>query len=129
MSERSYYNTNYDILYQNIEDVEKSDTQYRKDYLSVFGLKEYSYDKIKKGITSIHSKIKDNTSFKNIFESAKKHKHLMWLCSQDNEDITPLCVLFNYDHFYLLHNCLKDYFEYKDISDENYTAILNKLNN
>ena len=25
MSERTYYNTNYNILYQNIEDVEKSD--------------------------------------------------------------------------------------------------------
>jgi hypothetical protein len=127
MSERSYYNTNYDILYQNIEDVEKSDTQYRKDYLSVFGLKEYSYDKIDEGITNLHTKIKDNTSFKNIFEAATKHKHLMWLLQGGNTSI--LWVLFNYDHFYLLHNCLKDYFEYKDISDENYNAILNKLNN
>tara|TARA_Y100000389_G_C17328906_1_gene447020 strand:- start:502 stop:885 length:384 start_codon:yes stop_codon:yes gene_type:complete len=127
MSERTYYNTNYNILYQNIEDIEKSDTQYRKDYLSVFGLKEYSYDKIDEGITSLHTKIKDNTSFKNIFEAATKHKHLMWLLQGGNASI--LWVLFNYDHFYLLHNCLKDYFEYKDISDENYNAILNKLNN
>ena len=127
MSERSYYNTNYNVIYQNIEEEEKSDTQYRKDYLTVFGLKEYDYDKINNGITTLHSKIKDNTSFKNIFEAAKKHKHLMWLLQGGNASI--LWVLFNYDHFYLLHNCLKDYFEYKDISDENYNAILNKLNN
>jgi 2-hydroxy-3-keto-5-methylthiopentenyl-1-phosphate phosphatase len=127
MSERSYYNTNYNVIYQNIEDIEKSDTQYRKDYLTVFGLNEYNYEEIDKGITSLHTKIKDNTSFKNIFEAAKKHKHLMWLLQGGNASI--LWVLFNYDHFYLLHNCLKDYFEYKDISDENYNAILNKLNN
>jgi len=123
---RIYYNTNYNVIYQNIEDVEKSDTQYRKDYLNVFGLKEYDYDKINNGITTLHSKIKDNTSFKNIFEAAKKHKHLMWLLENG---ASTLWVLFNYDHFYLLHNCLKNYFEYKDISDENYNAILNKLNN
>ena len=127
MSERSYYNTNYNVIYQNIEDIEKSDTQYRKDYLTVFGLNEYNYEEIDKGITSLHTKIKVNTSFKNIFEAAKKHKHLMWLLQGGNASI--LWVLFNYDHFYLLHNCLKDYFEYKDISDENYNAILNKLNN
>ena len=127
MSERSYYNTNYNVIYQNIEDIEKSYTQYRKDYLTVFGLNEYNYEEIDKGITSLHTKIKDNTSFKNIFEAAKKHKHLMWLLQGGNASI--LWVLFNYDHFYLLHNCLKDYFEYKDISDENYNAILNKLNN
>ena len=127
MSERTYYNTNYNILYQNIEDIEKSDTQYRKDYLTVIGLNEYNYEENDKGITSLHTKIKDNTSFKNIFEAAKKHKHLMWLLQGGNASI--LWVLFNYDHFYLLHNCLKDYFEYKDISDENYNAILNKLNN
>ena len=66
--DRVYYNTNYNVIYPTLEDVEKSDTQYRKDYLSVFGLKEYSYDKINEGITSLHKKIKDNTSFKNIFE-------------------------------------------------------------
>ena len=125
--DRVYYNTNYNVIYPTIEDLVKSDTQYRKDYLSVFGLKEHDYEKINKGITSLHSKIKDNTSFKNIFEAATKHKHLMWLLQGGNASI--LWILFNYDHFYLLHNCLKDYFEYKDISDENYNAILNKLNN
>lgn len=125
--DRVYYNTNYNVIYPTIEEPEKSDTQYRKDYLSVFGLKEYDYEKINKGITSLHSKIKDNTSFKNIFEAATKHKHLMWLLQGGNASI--LWILFNYDHFYLLHNCLKDFFEYKDISDENYNAILNKLNN
>ena len=124
---RVYYNTNYNVIYPTIEDAEKSDTQYRKDYLSVFGLNEYNYEKINKGITTLHSKIKDNTSFKNIFEAASKHKHLMWLLQGGNASI--LWILFNYDHFYLLHNCLKDYFEYKDISDENYNAIINKLNN
>ena len=98
MSERTYYNTNYNILYQNIKDIEKSDTQYRKDYLTVFGLNEYNYEEIDKGITSLHTKIKDNTSFKNIFEAAKKHKHLMWLLQGGNASI--LWVLFNYDHFY-----------------------------
>ena len=125
--DRVYYNTNYNVIYPTIEEPEKSDTQYRKDYLSVFGLKEYDYEKINKEITSLHSKIKENTSFKNIFEAASKHKHLMWLLQGGNASI--LWILFNYDHFYLLHNCLKDYFEYKDISDENYNAILNKLNN
>ena len=125
--DRVYYNTNYNVIYPTIEDAEKSDTQYRKDYLSVFGLNEYNYEKINKGITTLHSKIKDNTSFKNIFEAASKHKHLMWLLQGGNASI--LWILFNYDHFYLLHNCLKDYFEYKDISDENYNAIINKLNN
>ena len=49
---RVYYNTNYNVIYPTIEDAEKSDTQYRKDYLSVFGLNEYNYEKIKKGITT-----------------------------------------------------------------------------
>ncbi len=124
--DNNYYNSNYKLQYYEIPNIEESDTQYRKEFLTVFNLKKYDETKIDKAMTILYNKLKNNQSFKNIFESASLQKQLSWLI---NDDISKLYILFNFDMFFLVHNCISDYFKYQDITEENYNIIMSKLNN
>ena len=121
METKKYYNSNYTLTYHNCEDNDIGDTQYRKEFLKVFNLKEYDDKELDKAMVILYNKVKDNTSFKNIFEAASKQKHLAWLI---RDDLSKLYVLFNFDLFHLFHNCLQDFFKYKDIMEENYNTIM-----
>jgi len=122
------YNTNYIITYNSITDSDKSDTQYRCDFLKLFGFKQYDDDNVNEAQLKLFNKIKNNKSFNNIFEKVKKHKKYSWFV-QGNTNFYAFIILFNYDLLYLLHNCLNDYFINHDISEDSYNAIFNALNN
>jgi hypothetical protein len=122
--EINYYNSNYKLEYYKIQDIEKSDTQYRKDLMTAWNLKKYDEKELDKSMIVLYNKLKDNQSFKNIFEKVSSHKNLSWLIS---DDISKLYVLFNYHNFSLIHLCIQDFFDCNDITKENYTKIMNSL--
>tara|TARA_B100000424_G_C22759740_1_gene409947 strand:- start:272 stop:673 length:402 start_codon:yes stop_codon:yes gene_type:complete len=122
------YNSDYKLIYKAIEDNDKSETQYRCDFLKVFGLDVFDDDIVFKSQRIVFDKIKENKSFINIFKKVKKNKYYGWL-THDQEDYYSFVVLFNYDLFHLAHQCLKDYFSINDISEESYKNIINALEN
>lgn len=122
------YNTDYKLTYKSINDYEKSDTQYRCEFLKVFRLDEFEDTNVDKCQKILFDKIKNNKSFINIFKKVKHHKQYCWL-THDKEDYYSFIILFNYDLFYLIHDCLKDFFVNNDISEYSYKNILNALEN
>jgi len=122
------YDTNSVLTYNTIEDSDKSETQYRCEFLKVFGLDTFDDDIIYNAQRTLFNKLKDNKSFINIFDKVLNHKHYGWL-THDKEQYYCFVILFNYDLFYLLHECLKDYFNINDISETSYENILKALKN
>lgn len=122
------YNTDYKLTYYSIKDIEKADTQYRCEFLKVFRLDQFEDTNVNKCQKILFDKIKNNKSFINIFKKVKQHKQYCWL-THDKEDYYSFIILFNYDLFYLIHDCLKDFFVNNDISENSYKKILNALEN
>ena len=60
------YNYSINTTYLTLDD-DKQDTQYRKEYLSVFNLEKYDEDVIMNTVDTLYKTYKDNEQIKNLF--------------------------------------------------------------
>lgn len=95
------YNYSISLNYKNLTDND-SDTQYRKEVLEVFSMKEYNQDIIKK---------QDD-----LFNELKEEYSQIIKCIMDNDrlalirnvsDNDAFMILFSYDYFYDNHNLIR----------------------
>ena len=95
------YNYSISLNYKNLTDND-SDTQYRKEVLEVFSMKEYNQDIIKK---------QDD-----LFNELKEEYSQIIKCIMDNDrlalirnvsDNDAFMLLFSYDYFYDNHNLIR----------------------
>ena len=95
------YNYSINLNYKNLTDND-SDTQYRKEVLEVFSMKEYNQDIIKK---------QDD-----LFNELKEEYSQIIKCIMDNDrlalirnvsDNDAFMILFSYDYFYDNHNLIR----------------------
>ena len=118
------YNYNYNVSYKHL-DGNASDTAYRKAFLTVNNATDWSTDTIGSVQDDIYEKFKNNEKFKNILTKAKEIYQKNIPIEMDNPMV--LVLLFEYNTFECFHKCLKDLFNNKDISNENFTEMLNLL--
>ena len=120
------YCSDFDCTYFDIEESE-GDTQYRKDLLTAFNLKQYDDDLVKDIVNKIYDLIfkTHNTSenidnIQEIFKIVRKRN--TWPIELD--DYMCITMLFSYDYFFLFHECVKAFLKTNKIEDE----IVEKFN-
>jgi len=118
------YNYNYDVSYKHLDD-NACDAAYQEAFLAVNNVDDWSRDAIGNVQDDIYDKFKDNEQFANILTKAKEKYQKTIPIDMDNQ--TVLVLLFEYNSFECFHKCLKDLFNNKDISNENFTEMLNLL--
>ena len=122
------YNYTYDVSYSHIQG-DAGDTAYRKEFLTVNNADMWSDTLIKDNMDAIYQKFKDNQQFQNILIKAKEKYQSIVPFDNMPDDSTPLAFhfLFEFHAFEKFHKCLKDLYNNDEISDDNFTKIINFL--
>jgi hypothetical protein len=117
------YNTKLNCTYQIIE----CDNTYRSEFLDIFNLENLEEEKLTKEFNYLFSVIEDckDSEIKIFFEECMKKVASLFLV----EDLlTGLMMLYSYDYFYLMHNCMCELIETETISYTNMNALKEKIN-
>ncbi len=121
------YIFNHKITYNHVPE-NKQNQQYQEDLLKCFNVETYDFKKIGKIQDEIYELYKDNESFKKLLEFF-----------QNNQRIIPaklplqncFTLLFQFEYFFMLHNCLIDLNNLNNIQSlnfENLTFLIKKNN-
>ena len=121
------YNTTFICTYNLIdsndkEDMEISDDLYRSQFLQAFNSDDWTSDDIDKMLEYINNELMKNDYGKQILLKIKE-KNILPIKNMET------IILFSYEYFYLLHNCLIDLFNNGDISNTNYNKLIQKIEN
>jgi hypothetical protein len=111
------YNYDYNLTYKTND----NETSYRKDFLSVFNIKEFDWEIINTKQTTIFNKIKNDNIFKKIIKLFKT-KANPWPIPLN--DIDAFVLMFSFDYFYLTHEIIIDFNKNNTLSD----TFLKKFN-
>ncbi len=89
------YNLNYVCKYTDdcITEIEQ-DTQYRKEYLSVFNLEKYDEDVIMNTVDTLYKTYKDNEQIKKLFSTGKEN------CIYSLNDEMTFILMFSFESFH-----------------------------
>ncbi len=68
------YNYSINTTYLTLDE-DKQDTQYRKEYLSVFNLENYDEDVIMNTVDTLYKTYKDNDQIKKMLSTGRKQKN------------------------------------------------------
>ena len=121
------YNFSHKITYNHVQE-NKQNKKYQDDILQCFSVESYDFDTIGKIQDEIYKLYKDNKSFKELLEFF-----------QNNQRIIPaklplqncFTLLFQFEYFFVLHNCLIDLNNSKKIQPltfQNMTFLIKKNN-
>lgn len=136
------YNIYYHTTYQSIEDIDKSDTQYRLDLLRTFNidfhnlLKYDKYDSTKSEDRAKTDEVNDELDLYklDLFELIDERVESIYTIFQDDNEqfkkilelsanrmftydkLTGFMLLFSYQTFHLIHKTIQFYLEYKGYS-------------
>tara|TARA_X000000368_G_scaffold380567_1_gene336448 strand:- start:406 stop:750 length:345 start_codon:yes stop_codon:yes gene_type:complete len=93
------YNYSIKTTYLDIQD-DIQDTQYRKEYLSVFNLEKYDENKIMDTINNLYQKYKDNKQLNDLLQFGKQNNIYSF-----NDEMTFI-LFFAFEKFYYFHKAL-----------------------
>ena len=108
------YNYSFTTTYQNI-DGEEGDTVYRKEILQAFSLEIYDIIKIGNAIDSLYKDINGEPVIHLIFDEVSNVNPFPFELDNGHK----LVLLFSFNYFHAIHNCLRDFYKNKTISREN----------
>ena len=114
------YNYSINTTYLTLDD-DKQDTQYRKEYLSVFNLEKYDEDVIMNTVDTLYKTYKDNEQIKKLFSIGKEN------CIYSLNDEMTFILMFSFESFHYFHKCLKEFERNNVISDETFDEINKNL--
>ena len=116
------YNYNYNVCYSHIKG-DTGDTTYRKHLLGACNLDEWKDDIITIQ-NNIYHKFKDYDNFKKIL---KKGKEYGFKLPFQLDEQWVISMLFSFDFYETFHKCLKDLSNNNEISNDNFTQMMNLL--
>jgi len=114
------YNYSINTTYLTFDD-DKQDTQYRKEYLSVFNLETYDENVIMNTVDDLYKKYKDSPQIQKLFIDGKKN------CVYSLNDEMTFILMFSFESFHYFHNCLKDLERNNVISNKTFNEIIQNL--
>ena len=103
---------------------------YETELLHAFNMTTYNSETLDKYIQDLYNKI---VEMRETNESAKKLLEYAYIISNktvftDNEEY-GFMILFSYHIFHITHICLCELFSENNISEQNFTFLLNNINN
>lgn len=96
---------------------------YRHEFLSVFQIEKLDETKMQYAIIELWNKIRLNHEFMEVLK-AYSEKILF-----GTVDINSFIIMFNYDMFFLLHPCICNCIENKELDSEIINKLVFKINN
>ena len=102
--------------------VDLAEDKYREEFLQVFGVEDYCDNTVNTIIQDLYKKMKDHEKMMTLLK-----KMATTFMSEDPE--IGLMVGFSYTYFFLIHPCICDFLESGSISEENYFALKNEVEN
>jgi hypothetical protein len=110
---------NYGVSIPEITEHEKYLIQhklYKQDILSIFYLDEFNETQLNITIHQLYERINPNEKLKSILLKAAA------LVMSIDEELGFL-VLFSFDYLYVTHDCIKEFFKTRSISDKNMNRL------
>jgi hypothetical protein len=95
---------------------------YRQEFCDIFGMDEFDEKLALETIENIYNKIKAHPRFSECLERSAKY----YPCSIIDESMSLMC-LFSFTYLYLTHNCIIEFLEKNEISDESISKLLEEL--
>jgi hypothetical protein len=97
---------------------------YKEDLLNIFQIDYYSYESIfVTEIDQLYERIKSCSKLREIM----KQISLQILLKKNEKN--GLCLLYSYDYMYLTHKCVCEYLINRQITDESFNELKNRINN
>lgn len=112
------YNYSINLNYINSSE-SQIDTTYRKEFLSVFDLKQYDDSIVSKTLNNIFQKYKEHPQFKQLLDLEINTIPIPM------PPQTKFTFLFSFHNFFYTHKCLQDLNNSNNISDENFINLKN----
>ena len=116
------YNYSINTTYLDVED-EKQDTQYRKELLDIFGVKQYQHKTIMNAIDLVYDKFGEHKQIKTILKELINNSTFPF--ELDNK--TAFTMLFSFENFHLLHNAFQQLERISNINSNLYDKIIKNL--
>lgn len=116
------YNTEYKCTYHIYEnDAELSDAMYRNDLMGIFNLADSDDFDICNGILSqLHEQLQDVEVLTDCMKQSAAA-----LLTEDTQ--IGLCMLYSYDYMYIMHQCVCEYLDTKEISSQSLDVLQKKV--
>ena len=134
------YQTDFICTYKLMDDEFSRNQMYRIQLMQAFNLEECDDDIINKIIKSLYIRFEGLDRFNTILDTAMTNTYLIEIFNVfDGNDKNAnkavykkeffFTLLFNYEHFDLLHRCICDQINKGMIMNETYEKMINKLLN
>jgi len=125
------YQSDFICTYKLMDTPEDQDQLYRIQLLQAFDMQVWNEELINDTILELFSKLNLNADFKNILEKARDSKDINELFENlnivDGEDDLIFTMLFKYEFFDLLHNCIADILMFDAVHPTHLTKFLDAL--
>jgi hypothetical protein len=132
------YITDFVCTYKKLKDEIDSDNLYRIQYLQAFDINDYNFKTINEKLEDLFFYFKNDKNgleiMESLFKKKDKYYFLNFICDQTKDNKTNLeefsnifFILFCYDLFDLMHNCLNDLFNNGYISENNKELLINEI--
>lgn len=135
------YQTDFICTYKLMDDEFSRNQMYRIQLMQAFNLEKCDDDIINKIIKSLYIRFEGLDRFNTILDTAMTNTYLIKIFNvfDENDDKNTnkaidkkeffFTLLFNYEHFDLLHRCICDQINKGMIMNETYEKMINKLLN
>lgn len=124
------YDISVNVAYKSIDDENESDTEFRKCFLNVFGLKEFEDDVIVESLDKVYDKLSEHDNIKPLFSVLKEQlSKRMPLFNAEDKDL--MFFLFSYDAFEDIHKLMQNLYsnDMKRIDQKFVDKIITIINN
>ena len=128
--EKINYNYNFSCSYKNEKNYEKSETNYRKDFLKAFNLDEFSEKKISITTNLLYKNFIKDSYIQNIIAEVLKINPQLKLFEKDEYKQKELAftILFSYDYFYIFHKLVSYYLDRPKLESDDRDRLSKKEN-
>lgn len=124
------YDISVNVAYKSIDDENESDTEFRKCFLNVFGLKEFEDDVIVESLDEVYDKLSKFENIKPIFSELQKQlSKRMPLFNAEDKDL--MLFLFSYDTLEDAHKLMQNLHsnDMKSIDQKFVDKVITIINN
>ena len=120
------YNFELIIDYLHCKKEEEKDNNYEKQFPKVFYLEDYD-SKISQIIEKLYGFVKENTYINMLIQHMNQQHNIVKPNDCEDNNLLGFMMLFCFDYFQFIHQCLQDIYKYNKISDNCIEIIKNKM--
>ena len=119
------YNFELIIDYLNNKNELEQDVNYEKQFPKVFYLEDYD-SKISQIVEKLYGFVKENTYIDMLVQHMKQ-KHIIKPNDCEDHNLMGFMMLFCFDYFQFIHQCLQDIYKYNEIKEDTSEKIKDKI--